>query len=155
MARTPRILPLRNVALYGFILNAAWEFVQCVFLYDMWGSGFWRAAAWMWGAIIGDVLIVLGVTLLARLTVGSQHLLPPDRRGWAALLGVGFAASVFLEWLARALALWEYSSLMPTLTFFGYTVGLSPVVQITILPALSVYLAVRRRYVRAESAQAL
>jgi hypothetical protein len=53
-------------------------------------------------------------------------------------------ASVGLEWAAQALDLWGYSDLMPTLTVLGHTVGLSPVVQVTTLPALSAWLATRR-----------
>lgn len=140
-----RSLPLRRIALWGFVLNMAWEFIQCTVLYDMWAWGFWRASVWMWGAIIGDVGIVLGVAYLALQITDLQHLAPPDRKGWAGLLAVGFVASVFLEWMAKALALWGYSELMPTFTLFGYTVGLSPVLQVTLLPALSVYFATRKR----------
>lgn len=130
-----------RIAFWGLVLNAAWEFVQCLWLYDMWSWGFWRATAWMWAAIFGDMLIVLGVAALAGLLAGRQRLAPPDRRGWAALLAVGFAAAVFLEWAAQVLGLWGYSALMPTITVGGHTVGLAPVAQITLLPALSVYLA--------------
>lgn len=137
-------LPLKRIASWGFVLNMLWEFVQCTVLYDMWSWGFWRATAWMWGAILGDVLIVLGVALGAALLAGASRLQPPDGLGWAALLGVGFVASVGLEWGAQALGLWGYSGLMPTLTVLGHTVGLSPILQVTALPALSVWGATRR-----------
>lgn len=143
MTSLPRSL-LGRIALWGFLLNMLWEFGQCVFLYEMWDWRFWRAAAWMWGAIFGDVLIVLGVALTAYLLVGASHIAPPDAVGWAALLGVGLTASIALEWLARTLHLWSYSDLMPTLEIFGHVVGLSPIAQITALPALSVYVAARR-----------
>lgn len=134
-------VPWRRVALWGFGLNALWEFAQCTVLYDMWDWGFWRASAWMWGAIAGDMLIVLAVVWLAlRL---AARVVPPDSRGWAALLGVGFVASVGLEWAAQALGLWGYSDLMPTLTVLDHTVGLSPVVQVTALPAVSAWAAGR------------
>jgi hypothetical protein len=137
------VLPVKRIALYGFVLNAIWEFGQCYVFYDMWDWSFWQGTSWMWGAVAGDVLIVLAVTLLAGLIVGPSRLTPPDLKGWTALLGIGFLASVWLEWLARTLKLWSYSALMPTLEVFGYTVGLSPVVQVTVPPALSVYLAIR------------
>lgn len=137
-------MPILRIAAYGFLLNMVWEFGQCTALYDMWSWGFWRATAWMWGAIVGDVGIVLGVVGLARLTVGAESLINLDRCGWGSLLGIGFVASVALEWLARALGLWGYSPWMPTITVLGHTVGLSPLVQVTGLPALSVVLALRR-----------
>lgn len=136
-------MPLKKIAVWGFMLNALWEFGQCFYLYDMWDWGFWRATVWMWGAIIGDVFIVLGVALVASVLVGVGHLDPLKKRGWIALFIAGFAAAVLLEWGAQALHLWGYSNLMPTVEILGYTVGLSPVVQITVLPALSVHLAVR------------
>ncbi|MGI9174332.1 MAG: hypothetical protein ACR2GR_03300 [Rhodothermales bacterium] len=136
-------LSWKRIALWSFALNAGWEFVQCTVLYDMWDWGFWRASVYMWGALLGDVLIVLGVVWGAVLLVGAGRLAPPGGRGQTALLGVGLAASVALEWAAQALDLWGYSGLMPTVEVLGHTVGLSPIVQVTTLPALSVYLATR------------
>ena len=138
-------LPLKRIALWSFLLNMVWEFFQCIFFYDMWGWGFWRATVWMWGAILGDVVIVLGVALVAVLLVGRRHMNPLDRRGWTGLLIVGIIASVALEWLAQVLCLWGYSAWMPTLTVAGYAVGLSPIIQVTLLPVLSVYFATRRK----------
>lgn len=143
MTSSIRALPLRRTAIWGFLLNAGWEFVQCPVFYDMWNWGLWRATIWMWGAIFGDVLIVLGVGAVCVLLVGHRALSPPTRCGWTALIGVGFVASIALEWLARTLSLWGYSAWMPTITVLDHTVGLSPIVQITTLPALSIYLATR------------
>lgn len=135
------LIPYRRIALNGFVLNTLWEFGQCMVLYDMWGWPFWKATVWMWGAILGDVLIVLGVVYLARLLVGAPRFWPPTRTGWAALLGIGFVSSVGLEWLAIVMHLWDYGTLMPTLDVLGTPVGLSPIVQVTLLPAVSVFLA--------------
>ena len=65
----PSAFPWKRVAVWGLILNMIWEFGQCIFLYDMWDWGFWRGTLWMWGAIFGDVLIVLG----ARLSGGASR----------------------------------------------------------------------------------
>ncbi len=120
-------LPFGRIALYSFALNTLWEFGQCIFLYDMWGRGFWRSAAWMWSAIFGDVVIVLGVVLSAAwISRCAGRLAPPTVAGWSALLSVGFVAGIRLEWLAQALDLWDYSDLMPTLSMSGCKVGLSP-----------------------------
>ncbi len=139
-----RTLEWGRIAAWGLALNALWEFVQCLFLYDMGDQGFWPATAWMGGAILGDVLIVLGVAALAARLVGAGRLALPDVAGWSALLGVGFVAAAALEWAAQALGLWGYSDLMPTLLMAGREVGLAPVVQVTVLPAISVALATRR-----------
>ncbi|ARA92144.1 hypothetical protein AWN76_002455 [Rhodothermaceae bacterium RA] len=141
MTTAPKDLPWRRIALWGFALNAFWEFAQCTVLYDMWDWGFWRATVWMWGAIFGDILIVLSVVALARLLTGTLHVLRMDRQAFGALLGVGLVAAVFLEWAAQVLDLWEYSSRMPTIDVLGREVGLSPILQVTLLPLLSTYLA--------------
>lgn len=134
----------KRIALWGFLLNMIWEFVQCTVLYDMWTWNFWKASVYMWGAILGDVLIVLGIVYLAARFVGYPNLSPPTRRGWIALFGISFIASILLEWLALYLELWGYSVWMPTIEVFGFSVGLAPIVQITLLPPLSVLLAFRQ-----------
>lgn len=135
----------KRIALWGFLLNMIWEFVQCTVLYDMWTWNFWKASVYMWVAILGDVLIVLGVVYFASRFVGYAGLAPPTRRGWVALLGVGFVAGVSLEWAALALNLWGYSEFMPTVDVFGNSVGVAPIFQITVLPALGVWLSHRNR----------
>lgn len=139
-----RDLPLRRIALWAFVLNALWEFGQCTLLYNMWEWGFWRGALWMWGAIAGDVVIVLAIVTIAFMVIGEAHLNPPDVRGWLVLISTSIIASIVLEWAALCLELWDYSALMPTLDVFGFSVGLSPIVQITLLPSLSIWLAFRQ-----------
>lgn len=141
MNRSSRYLPVRRIVLWGFVLNTVWEFGQCVLFYDMWDWSFWRGTAWMWAAIFGDVVIVLGVAAVAREIAGVTSMHPLDQRGWVVLLTIGFVTSVVLEWTARALGLWSYSAWMPTITALGHTVGFSPIAQITVFPALSVHLA--------------
>ena len=59
----------------------------------------------------------------------------------------GLACGVLVEWAARALGLWRYGPLMPTVNVFGAAIGLTPLAQMLLLPALSVRIAVggRRR----------
>lgn len=137
-------LPLRRIALWAFVLNALWEFGQCTLLYNMWDWGFWRGSLWMWGAIAGDVVIVLAIVAIGVMLAGIDHLNPPDGGGWLALISTSFVASILLEWLALYLELWDYSALMPTLDVFDFSVGLSPIMQITLLPSLSIWLAFRQ-----------
>lgn len=95
----------------------------------------------MWAAIFGDVLIVLGLWKIATFFASAMHFQITRFKGYALLLGISFPASIFLEWLAIALDLWQYSPNMPAFELFNYQVGLSPILQITFLPVLSVYLA--------------
>lgn len=132
-------LPLKRIATWAFILNALWEFAQCTVLYDMWSWGLWRGGLWMWGAVVGDVVIVLTITFISSMF--ARHLNPPDKNGWLVLGGTSLIASIALEWLAIYFELWSYSAWMPTTNILGFSVGLAPIAQITLLPSLSVFLA--------------
>ncbi len=143
-----------RIALYGFVLNAFWEFGHAGPFYDMWaevglGDGLFHISL----AILGDVVIVFGVMLIACQCVGRHNVLSPSWKGCLALLAVGLMAAIGLEWAAKALDWWTYNERMPTLTVFGETVGLSPIAQVTLLPALSVFLATHRPEQRAGSKQ--
>lgn len=114
-----------------------------MFLYDMWDWHFWEATIWMWAAIFGDILIVLGLWKGTTLLMPSVQYGSPGRKGYIVLLILSFLASILLEWIAIFLDLWQYTSAMPAITIFTYKVGLSPIFQITFLPALSIYLATK------------
>ena len=134
----------RRVVGYGLVLNAIWEFAHAGTLYDMWTEvSLWKGLFHITLAILGDVLIVLFVASAAALCVGRRQVLGATWKGCAAMLAIGLGAAIVLEWIPRQLGWWTYNELMPTVTIFGETVGLSAVAQITLLPALSVVLATR------------
>lgn len=97
----------------------------------------------MTAAIAGDVVIVIGVAYIAFQLTGAATLNKPTLIGWGVLIGVGFLAGIVLEWMAQLLRLWAYSPWMPSIPVLGYEVGLLPVLQVTILPAIAVYLSTR------------
>ena len=142
MKRHHREFPLKLLAAFGALLNTVWEFAQCLFLYDMTGWSSWKGAAYMLASIAGDVLIVLGVVSASWLLFGRSMAALLGSRGWITTMALGFVAGTLLEWFARVLNLWSYSALMPTITVAGVAVGFAPVIQITILPAASLCLAV-------------
>ncbi len=142
MKRNPREFSINLLAAFGALLNTVWEFAQCLFLYDMTGWSLWKSAAYMSASIAGDVLIVLGVVAASWLSLGRSVSALLGSRGKIATIALGFVAGILLEWFARVLNLWSYSVLMPTITVAGDTVGLAPIIQVTILPAASLRLAV-------------
>jgi hypothetical protein len=141
MKRNHRKFPLKLLAAFGTLLNTVWESAQCLFLYDMTGWSSWKGAAYMSASIAGDVLIVLGVVAASWLLVGRSVPALMGSRGKITTIALGFVAGILLEWFARALNLWRYSALMPTIAVAGKTVGLAPIIQVTILPAASLWLA--------------
>ena len=131
------------IILWAFILHTVWEFGQCMFLYDMWDWPFLKTTIWMWSAVFGDILIVLALWKITVFAVPFINYDNPDSKSYFILILISFAASILLEWIAIVLDLWEYSDAMRVITVFGYEVGLSPILQITFLPAASIYLADR------------
>jgi hypothetical protein len=105
----------------------------------MWGWPFLKATVWMWAATIGDVFIVLALYGINRQFFSDVGLTEFTVKHYAFFVTISFLASVVLEWGAKFLELWDYSELMPVLSIFNYEIGLSPILQITFLPALSVY----------------
>lgn len=132
--------PVR-IILWAFILNTLWEFAQCVWFFDMWSWSFWKSTIWMWAAIFGDILIVLGLWKVTTLLVPSIHFYKPNVTGYLLLLLISFVAAVFLEWIAVYLELWSYNENMPVVSIGNHQVGILPILQITLLPALSIYAA--------------
>lgn len=132
---------LISIVLWAFILNTLWEFGQCVFLYNMWSWSFWKATFWMWGAVFGDILIVLGLWKGTTTLFASVQFSGSSWKDYMLLTGISFLAGILLEWAAIYLDLWTYDRSMPVFSIFGYQVGLSPILQITFLPALSIYLS--------------
>lgn len=135
------LIPVRTIALYALGLNAAWEYAQLVPLYTCWDRwSRWQKLFVPPAAILGDVVIVLGVAETTGWLTEIGTLIPQGWPGWGILLGVSLAASILFEWIARRLRLWDYRPAMPTLHVGGETLGLAPVLQITLLPAASLLL---------------
>jgi len=137
--KSPIALP--RVFVYGLATNAVWEFVQCVVFYDMWGWSISRAALWMAGATLADGVLVLGIVALASRLLGGYYVWPPKARGWAVLILIGFMVGIAVEWVAQIFQWWKYGPLMPLITLFGYTLGVTPLLQMALLPGLSAHLA--------------
>jgi hypothetical protein len=117
--------------------NLAWEVLHLP-LYTIWTTGTLREQAF---AVVhctsGDLLIALSSLTIALVAAGN-HLWPRDRFWPVALLtvvlGVGYTA--FSEWLNVVVrASWAYSERMPVVPLFGVTLGLSPLLQWSVVPA--------------------
>ena len=142
LIRTPEF----NVALFALLLNYPWEFLQAPLFEGMSQAPHWAAVETCTRAALGDVAIALFAYWAVALLVRS--------RGWIARATVGsvlcFAAlgvivTVVIERLALAglwMGGWAYSALMPVVPVLG--VGLSPLLQWTVLPPLVVWLVDRQ-----------
>jgi hypothetical protein len=139
-----RVLALRYLPCLA-TLNLAWE-VAHLRLYTLWDEAQMGYIAFsVMHCTLGDVLIG-GLALLSSLILLREGSVARWRwaRIAAATAVLGMVYTMFSEWMnITGLRSWTYSERMPTLTFGGLQVGLSPLLQWLFLPPLALYLARR------------
>ncbi|ADC72135.1 conserved hypothetical protein [Thioalkalivibrio sp. K90mix] len=143
-------MPEFNVALFAFLLNYPWEFLQVPFFDDMPTMPHWEAVVFCTRATLGDVLIALAAFWgVAALTRNRSWILQPTLRTVLLFVAIGVVITVGLEWHATEIDdRWQYADTMPTLPILG--TGLLPLIQWLILPLLLIWLV--RRQVRGQLA---
>lgn len=116
--------------------NLAWEALHMP-LYSLWETGTYRQMV-VYGlhCLAGDLLIGMSALVMALLIFGN--------RGWPVggymrvatwALAFGFGYTVWSEWYnVQIVGSWAYSEWMPVIPGFG--VGVSPLLQWIVVPAL-------------------
>lgn len=132
---------LRAIRIYLSLIllgNLLWEALQLP-LYTIWQTGTPRQQAF---AVIhctgGDFLIATTALVLALMTVGHRDWpMSYFKRVAAVAIAIGLGYAIFSEWLNVSVrGTWSYSALMPVLSLAGWKVGLSPLLQWSIVPTL-------------------
>ncbi len=128
--------PAANVALFAFLVNYPWEFLQVPLFRNMAAAPHWEAVKVCTSATLGDAAIAVvafwGVAAAART---RRWILRPSAVQVAGFVAIGLAITLALEWLATGpLGRWEYAEAMPVLPLLG--VGLAPALQWILLPPL-------------------
>jgi hypothetical protein len=124
------------------VINYVWEMAQMP-LYE--SMPFAEISSWLicLRASLGDGLIVMviwgGGALLFRSALWFRHRQPLPA---LYLLSAGAAIAIGIELHALANGRWSYSPLMPVLPLLE--VGVSPFLQLLLLPWISMWLARRR-----------
>ncbi|HZE72675.1 MAG TPA: hypothetical protein VE135_24455 [Pyrinomonadaceae bacterium] len=117
------------------LLNYVWELAESP-LYV--GISHLRKIWWHCGiAAIGDAFLVLIIYTAGWLIFRNPSWFKkPGWRGYLLMLGAGLVISSGIEFVAvNIFSLWAYKRPMPLLPGFG--VGLAPVAQMVVLPALT------------------
>lgn len=128
---------------WSALLHLAWELVQLP-LYSIYHqAGLPEIAFAVAHCTAGDVLISTATYFVAAL--GARNGGWPVERaglGLAFVIPAGMIYTVFSEWLNVSVrGSWEYAPAMPQV--FG--IGLSPLLQWLVVPAVTVFLVQRRR----------
>ena len=136
---------LRAYLLTVAAANIIWETAHLP-LYTLWQTGTPRENLFaVVHCTLGDLLIALASLALGL--VLAAHRQWPARRfvtvaAFTMTFGMGY--TVFSEWLNLVVRKsWAYSALMPTVSFFGLNIGISPLLQWIVVPALALYAAHR------------
>jgi len=136
---------LRRYLATSAIGHLVWEIAQLP-LYTIWSTGTVREQMIaIVHCTVGDVVIATLVIVIALVLVADSDW--PANRFWptaaAALMG-GVAYTGFSEWLNTVVRKsWSYSEWMPVLDLFGFRLGLTPMLQWVVVPALAMWLAMR------------
>lgn len=131
-----------SVALWALLLHGVWEYAQVIPLYRCWAR--WTRWQRVWvlpAATAGDAVATVVLAAVAAAALGPARVQPLSWTGGILLLGLGLGMGIVLETVARRLDLWRYEDAMPTLRIAGHHVGLVPVLQMTVLPTLTVGIA--------------
>ena len=136
--------------------DLAWEAAHLP-LYTLWRTG--TAGEKLFAVVhctLGDLLIALAALALGLVLAGHRDW-PVRRFGAVAALTVAFGLgyTAFSEWLNVVVReTWAYSELMPVVPVFGIKVGVSPLLQWIVVPALALHLAHRAGATRKATAAA-
>ena len=137
-----RLRLLLTIFLIGFLLNLLWENVQAP-LYEGY-TNFWDHFMMCFWASVVDALIIL--LLYALFAIWYKDFYWVRHINWKSavvLILLGAAIAIGIEqWALRSEA-WAYTADMPTVVF---STGLSPLLQMMLLPLLTFLLA--RKFVR-------
>lgn len=128
-------------AIGGFILNFVWEISQAG-LYKPHFEGISEFVTVHLKATLGDVVMLLIIYLIASLVRNDRHWIEKNKiSSYIFVAFLGFIFAIVIEKYALLTGRWGYNELMPIIPFIK--VGLAPVLQLTIIAPLSVFLAVK------------
>jgi hypothetical protein len=121
----------------SFSLHLAWERAHIV-LYTGYETLEGALPVYLF-ATLGDVMYTLFVAAAFAALAKDFDWMPKIRlKGYALLSFIGLGIALFVEKKAHLLDRWEYTDAMPLV----YGFGLSPLIQMTALLPLSVYITV-------------
>lgn len=137
-------LPELNFAVFAFLLNFPWEFLQIPLYFGMAEAPHWDATKVCAFATLGDAVIMVVAFWMAAVAARSRYwFLKPRQWPITVFLLAGIAITIVLERLATGpLDRWQYAAAMPVVPFLG--VGLTPLLQWLVLPPICLWFVGRQ-----------
>ncbi len=132
---------LSAIFLVAVALNYPWELAHGPLFV---GMDSFQAMWWhCFVAALGDGVLVWIIHAAGRAAFQrADWFARPGLAGYAVMLGMGLALAVGVEWIAvHTLHRWTYTAQMPLIPGLG--IGVTPVLQMLVLPPLIFYLAAK------------
>ena len=125
------------LSLIAFVLHIVWENAQAP-LFQGYASFIAHLPMCLIGTA-GDVVITLSVYLIVALLKNDSNWISAlNNKDFFILAVIGFLIAVGIEWRALLFGRWAYADVMPIIPYLK--VGLAPILQMTFLLPLSMYL---------------
>lgn len=137
VAKDNRTKLLAGIFTVGFILNLIWENAQAP-LYKGFTDFQTHLIICFWASLLDAAIVLLLAFIVSFWREDSDWITCMKWDGAVVLMIFGGILAGIFEVLALEFEVWEYSSKMPLVPFFF--VGLTPLLQMIILPPLTIYL---------------
>ncbi len=124
---------IKNIIILSIPINFIWEMLQMPLYSNMhWDL---RSSLYCSVASIGDAVMILIIYFFVSFLLKNKYwILELQINSIILSILIGFVLSFMVEDMALTLNLWKYSNLMPTL--INSNIGVSPILQMVILPLL-------------------
>lgn len=133
--RTKKLVSMFTV---GFILNLIWEIAQAP-LYKGFTNLQTQFIICFWASLLDAATVLLLVFIVSFWRKDFNWTTNVKWEEVVVLMSFGGILAVIFEVLALEFGVWDYSSKMPLFPFFN--IGVTPLLQMTILPPLAIYLS--------------
>lgn len=139
----PTIRTMLILAAVTLLGHGVWEYLH-IALYTDYGAMEGLLPAWVL-ATLGDLFYTLVIIAVVSLSKGGTSWVYNGGRGeYLAAALLGLLVALMVEYKGLYLGRWAYLPSMPVIPFLG--VGLSPVLQMTVLTPLILFLTKRFSY---------
>jgi len=143
-----------TTVLASFVLNETWEMAQMSAYFETAGSSWTGTIGFCTRAAVGDVGIILSIYAVGALAAGDPSWgLCGSWNIYATAAVLGLTYAVMVEHAALAAGRWSYTERMPVVFVLG--AGLWPLLQMTLLPPLTFWIAQRLTRCRATKGRSL